>query len=205
MKKLALILTLLASCSTWAQGDIEAGKQKSATCAACHGQEGNSTLTQYPNIAGQHAGYLEKQLKEFKLGMETQGKQGRLEPVMSGMAMPLTEQDIMDLSAYFASLPMADNTTPEEVIPEGKALYLAGDMERGITACVACHGPRGNGTSLSGFPKISGQHADYVKAQLEKFRSADRANDMNAMMRDIAKKLTDEDIETLSKYVGGLH
>ncbi|AAW84571.1 c-type cytochrome [Aliivibrio fischeri] len=205
MKKLALILTLLASCSTWAQGDIEAGKQKSATCAACHGQEGNSTLTQYPNIAGQHAGYLEKQLKEFKLGMETQGKQGRLEPVMSGMAMPLTEQDIMDLSAYFASLPMADNTTPEEVIPEGKALYLAGDMERGITACVACHGPRGNGTSLSGFPKISGQHADYVKAQLEKFRSADRANDMNAMMRDIAKKLTDEDIDTLSKYVGGLH
>lgn len=137
--------------------------------------------------------------------METQGKQGRLEPVMSGMAMPLTEQDIMDLSAYFASLPMADNTTPEEVIPEGKALYLAGDMERGITACVACHGPRGNGTSLSGFPKISGQHADYVKAQLEKFRSADRANDMNAMMRDIAKKLTDEDIDTLSKYVGGLH
>ncbi|EHN71453.1 c-type cytochrome [Aliivibrio fischeri] len=205
MKKLALILTLLASCSTWAQGDIEAGKQKSATCAACHGQEGNSTLTQYPNIAGQHAGYLEKQLKEFKLGMETQGKQGRLEPVMSGMAMPLTEQDIMDLSAYFASLPMADNTTPEEVVPEGKALYLAGDMERGITACVACHGPRGNGTSLSGFPKISGQHADYVKAQLEKFRSADRANDMNAMMRDIAKKLTDEDIDTLSKYVGGLH
>ncbi|MCE7566398.1 cytochrome c4 [Aliivibrio fischeri] len=205
MKKLALILTLLASCSTWAQGDIEAGKQKSATCAACHGQEGNSTLTQYPNIAGQHAGYLEKQLKEFKLGMETQGKQGRLEPVMSGMAMPLTEQDIMDLSAYFASLPMADNTTPEEVIPEGKALYLAGDIERGITACVACHGPRGNGTSLSGFPKISGQHADYVKAQLEKFRSADRANDMNAMMRDIAKKLTDEDIDTLSKYVGGLH
>lgn len=205
MKKLALILTLLASCSTWAQGDIEAGKQKSATCAACHGQEGNSTLTQYPNIAGQHAGYLEKQLKEFKLGMETQGKQGRLEPVMSGMAMPLTEQDIMDLSAYFASLPMADNTTLEEVVPEGKALYLAGDMERGITACVACHGPRGNGTSLSGFPKISGQHADYVKAQLEKFRSADRANDMNAMMRDIAKKLTDEDIDTLSKYVGGLH
>lgn len=205
MKKLALILTLLASCSTWAQGDIEAGKQKSATCTACHGQDGNSTLAQYPSIAGQHAGYLEKQLKEFKLGMETQGKQGRLEPVMSGMAMPLTEQDIMDLSAYFASLPMADNTTPEEVIPKGKALYLAGDIERGITACVACHGPRGNGTSLSGFPKISGQHADYVKAQLEKFRSEDRANDMNGMMRDIAKKLTDDDIDVLSKYVGGLH
>lgn len=205
MKKLALILTLLASCSTWAQGDIEAGKQKSVTCTACHGQEGNSTLTQYPNLAGQHAGYLEKQINEFKLGMQTQGKQGRMDPVMGAMAMGVDEQGAKDIAAYYASLPMADNTTPEESISAGKALYLAGDMERGITACVACHGPRGNGTSLSGFPKISGQHSDYIKAQLEKFRSGDRANDMNAMMRDISKKLTDEDITTLSKYVGGLH
>jgi len=205
MKKLALILTLLASCSTWAQGDIEAGKQKSVTCTACHGQNGNSTLPQYPNLAGQHAGYLEKQLNDLKLGMETQGKQGRWDPVMSAMAMPLSEQDINDISAYYASLPMADNTTPEHVIPEGKALYLAGDMKRGITACIACHGPRGNGTSLSGFPKISGQHADYIKAQLEQFRSGERHNDINGMMRDIAKKLTDKDIATLSQYVGGLH
>jgi cytochrome c553 len=159
----------------------------------------------YPSIAGQHAKYIEKQLKDLKLGMTSGGKQGRYDPVMSGMAMPLSEEDMADLAAYYASMPIAANSTPENVVEVGKVLYTAGDAERGITACIACHGPRGNGTELSGFPKISGQHAEYVKSQLEKFRSGDRANDMNAMMRDIAKKLNDEDIDVLSKYVGGLH
>ncbi|EEX95576.1 cytochrome c4 precursor [Vibrio orientalis CIP 102891 = ATCC 33934] len=205
MKKLALILSLLASCSVWAQGSIEAGKAKSQTCVACHGADGNSQLAMYPKIAGQHAKYIEKQLKEFKLGMTSGGKQGRVDPVMGGMAMPLSEQDMKDLAVYYASLPISDNTTPENVVEAGKVLYTAGDAERGLTACIACHGPRGDGTELSGFPKVSGQHADYIKAQLEKFRDGSRANDMNEMMRDIAKKLTDEDIDTLSKYVGGLH
>ncbi|MBW3697671.1 cytochrome c4 [Vibrio sp. T187] len=205
MKKLALILSLLASCSVWAQGSIEAGKAKSQTCVACHGADGNSLITNYPKLAGQHAKYLEKQLKDLKLGMTSGGKQGRYDPVMSGMAMPLTDEDIADLSAYYASLPISGNTTPENVVEAGKVLYTAGDAERGITACIACHGPRGNGTELSGFPKISGQQADYIKLQLEKFRDGSRNNDMNAMMRDVSKKLTDEDIDTLSKYVGGLH
>lgn len=205
MKKLALILSLLASCSVWAQGSIEAGKAKSQTCVACHGADGNSLITQYPKLAGQHEKYLIKQLKELKLGMTSGGKQGRYEPVMGAMAMPLSEEDMADLAAYYASLPISNNSTPENVVDEGKVLYTAGDSERGLTACTACHGPRGNGTELSGFPKISGQHADYIKAQLEKFRDGDRNNDMNAMMRDVAKKLTDADIDTLSKYVGGLH
>ncbi|EGA68317.1 cytochrome c4 [Vibrio sinaloensis DSM 21326] len=205
MKKLALILSLLASCSVWAQGSIEAGKAKSQTCVACHGADGNSQLAMYPKLAGQHAKYIEKQLRDLKLGMTSNGKQGRMDPVMSGMAMPLSEQDMQDLAAYYASLPISHNTTPENVVDAGKVLYTAGDAERGLTACIACHGPRGNGTELSGFPKISGQHADYIKSQLEKFRDGTRGNDMNAMMRDIAKKLTDEDIDTLSKYVGGLH
>lgn len=205
MKKLALILSLLASCSVWAQGSIEAGKAKSQTCVACHGADGNSLITQYPKLAGQHEKYLEKQLKDLKLGMTSGGKQGRNEPVMGAMAMPLSEQDMADLAAYYASLPISNNSTPENVVDEGKVLYTAGDAERGLTACIACHGPRGNGTELSGFPKISGQHAEYIKLQLEKFRDGSRNNDMNAMMRDVAKKLTDADIETLSKYVGGLH
>jgi cytochrome c553 len=205
MKKLALILSLVVSCSVSAQGSIEAGKAKSQTCVACHGADGNSQLTMYPKLAGQHAKYLEKQLKELKLGMTSGGKQGRYDPVMSGMAMPLTDEDMADISAYYASLPISSNTTPEDVVEQGKALYAAGDAERGITACIACHGPRGNGTELSGFPKVSGQHADYIKLQLEKFRDGNRNNDMNGMMRDIAKKLSDNDIEVLSKYVGGLH
>jgi cytochrome c553 len=137
--------------------------------------------------------------------MTSGGKQGRVNAVMGGMAMVLSEQDMADLAAYYASLTTSYNTTPENVVEAGKVLYTAGDAQRGLPACIACHGPRGNGTELSGFPKISGQYADYIKSQLTMFRDGARGNDMNAMMRDVAKKLTDEEIETLSQYVGGLH
>ncbi|MDE1515616.1 MULTISPECIES: c-type cytochrome [Vibrio] len=205
MNKLALIIMVFASGSVWAQADIEAGKAKSITCAACHGSDGNSQLANYPKLAGQHQKYLHKQLTDLKLGASSGGQQGRYDPVMSAMAMPLSEQDIADLAAYFSSLPISSNTTPPEVVEQGRVLYSAGDASRSLTACIACHGPRGNGSELSGFPKISGQHADYIKAQLQKFRASTRSNDMNEMMRDIAHKLTDADIDTLSQYVGGLH
>ena len=205
MKKLALILTLLASCSAFAQGDIEAGKAKSAMCGACHGADGNSLIVQNPKLAGQHATYLEKQIKEFKLGATSGGKQGRVDAVMGGMVMALTEQDIVDIAAYFASNTISDNSSTEESMKLGEKLYRAGDIKRGLPACSACHGVRGNGTEWSGFPKISGQHADYVKVQLEKFRNGTRTNDMNMMMQDVAAKLTDSEISALSHYVGGLH
>ncbi|WP_017007364.1 c-type cytochrome, partial [Enterovibrio norvegicus] len=95
--------------------------------------------------------------------------------------------------------------TPETSVDLGEQIYLAGDSERGIAACIACHGPRGNGTSLSGFPKISGQHAEYVSAQLMAFRDAKRNNDLNSMMRIVASKLSDKEIDAISQYVGGLH
>ena len=208
MRNIALSLTMLFGLIGSAQatdGDIEAGKAKSATCAACHGPDGNSTIGMYPKIAGQHEGYIYKQLKEFKLAMTSGGKEGRMNAVMGGMAMPLSDQDMKDLAAYFASQTMTSGSTPEDVIAAGQALYRGGDMERGIPACQACHGPRGVGHSLAGFPKISFQHPEYIKAQLELFRSGERANDMNGMMRDIATKLTDKDIEVLSKYMAGLH
>ncbi|WP_348714470.1 c-type cytochrome, partial [uncultured Pseudoalteromonas sp.] len=153
----------------------------------------------------QHADYIYKQLQEFKLGMTSGGKEGRMDPVMSGMAMPLSDQDMKDLAAYFSSLNMSEGSTPKDVVEVGQQLYKAGDAERGIPACAACHGPRGNGTSLAKFPKISFQHPEYIKSQLEKFRDGTRNNDLNGMMQDIAKKLTDKDIEVLSKYLGGLH
>lgn len=210
MKKLALSLTLLFSVAGANQafafdGDAKAGKDKAAVCAACHGADGNSPVAMYPKIAGQHAHYIEKQLKDFKAGMTSGGKEGRNNAIMGGMAMPLSEQDMKDVAAYFASQKMTAGSTPEDVVAEGERLYKAGNAERGIPACAACHGPRGNGTSLSNFPKISFQHPDYVKAQLEAFRKGERANDPNNMMRDIAKKLTDHDIEVLSKYLNGLH
>ncbi|OBP13170.1 cytochrome C [Rheinheimera sp. SA_1] len=208
MKKFALPVMLflgLVGQVSAVEGNAEAGKAKSATCAACHGPDGNSPTDMYPKIAGQHAGYIYKQLKEFKAGMTSGGKEGRNNAVMGGMVAALSDQDMKDLAVFYASQTMKSGSTPEDVVARGQQLFRAGDMDRGIAACIACHGPRGVGHSLANFPKISFQHPAYIKAQLESFRSGTRANDMNGMMRDIAKKLTDEDIEVLSKYLGGLH
>ncbi|WP_137165337.1 c-type cytochrome [Salinimonas lutimaris] len=207
MKKLCLMVFLAAGfCSTaQSQGDPEAGKQKSTVCAACHGMDGNSAIPINPSLAGQHANYIVKQLQEFKQASQTGGKEGRNNAVMNGMAAPLSQQDMLDLGAYFAAQKPKPGSTPEEVVEAGEALYRGGNLERGIAACIACHGPRGNGMQLAGFPDISGQHPEYIAAQLKAFRSGDRNNDMNGMMRDIAMKLTDEDIDTMAKYLSGLH
>ena len=205
MKKLVLIFTLMASYSAWAQGDVDAGKLKAATCVACHGSDGNAIIGQYPKLAGQHADYLVKQLADYKLAVTSSGAQGRSNAIMAGMAAALSATDMADLGAYFSSLPISGNTTPENVIAIAEPLYRFGDSDRGIAACISCHGPRGNGTSLSGFPKISGQNAQYIQLQLQAFRSSARNNDLNAMMRSAAVKLNDNEIEALSAYVGGLH
>lgn len=214
MKKWLLTLGLAMSAQGYALaadvqqapvGDVEAGKAKSATCAACHGVDGNSAIPMNPHLAGQHAKYLVKQLREFKLASATGGEEGRNNAVMNGMAAALSEQDMLDLAAYFESQTPNEGATPEDVIEAGAALYQGGDTERGITACIACHGPRGNGMGLAAFPDISGQFPEYIKTQLEMFRSGERNNDPNGMMRDIAKKLTDKDIQILSDYLSGLH
>jgi cytochrome c553 len=208
MKKLALSLSLvmgLVGHANALEGNAKAGKAKAATCVACHGADGNSSIDIYPKIAGQHAQYIYGQLKAFKLGMTSAGKDGRNDPVMGGMVMALNDQDMKDLAVYFAGQKMSQGTTPQEVVAAGKRLYNSGDSERGIPACTACHGPSGTGMALAGFPQISFQHAAYTKASLEKFRAGTRSNDKNGMMQDIATKLTDKDIEILSKYLGGLH
>lgn len=168
------------------------------TCVACHGADGNSPADIYPKIAGQHADYLVKQLKEFKTGT-------RDNAIMLGMSATLSDQDMEDLAAYYES----QTTTPQTVSPDfvdaGRKLYMGGDLQRGIPACTACHGPRGNGLALANFPKISSQHPAYLKAQLESFRSKARNNDQNGMMADVAAKLSDADIELLSQYISALH
>lgn len=205
MKKIVFTLALMLGVAgtAQAQGDVEAGKAKSATCVACHGSDGNSPTDMYPKIAGQHASYLEKQLVEFKAAAT--GGTGRANAIMGGMAMPLSEQDMADLAAYYATQAITPVPVAEDVVERGAALYQGGDMERGITACIACHGPRGEGLESAKFPSLSGQHPAYIKSQLEMFRSGERNNDPNGMMRDIATKLTDDDIAVLSQYVAGLH
>ena len=207
MKKLCLLvcMTLGFTTTVVAKGDPEAGKAKSAVCAACHGMDGNSMIPMNPKLAGQHADYLAKQLTEFRLASQTGGAEGRNNAVMNGMAAALSDEDIQNLAAYFGSQELKVGETPENYVEAGQALYRGGDSARGIPACSACHGPDGSGMGLAGFPAVGGQHTDYIAAQLKAFKSGQRANDMNRMMRDIAMKLTDEDIEVLSNYLAGLH
>lgn len=205
MKNLAITLALLASATGMAQaaGDAAAGQAKSATCIACHGADGNSPADIYPKIAGQHPAYLKKQLLELKAAAS--GKTGRVAPVMGPMALPLSEQDMDDLSAYFSEQQRTPVAVPDDVVEKGRALYMGGDTSRSLAACIACHGPRGEGLAQAKYPNLTGQHPAYIKAQLEAFRSGTRDNDPNGMMRDVARKLTDEDIQVLSQYVVGLH
>ena len=207
MKNIGLLICLFLgfNASAVAQGDVDRGKLKSVTCGACHGVDGNSAISMNPKLAGQHANYLAKQLTEFKLASQTGGKEGRNNAIMNGMSAALSDQDILDLAAYFSAQESTSSETSQDAVKQGNKLYVGGDLQRGITACIACHGPKGNGTSLSGFPDISGQHSDYISSQLKAFRSGDRANSLNGMMGDIAKRMTDKDIEVISSYVAGLH
>lgn len=180
-----------------AAGDATAGKAKSATCAACHGQDGNSTIAQYPKLSGQSADYLVKQLQEFKSG-------ARANPIMLGMVAPLSAQDMEDLAAYFASQPVTRAAADPALAPQGEALFRGGNLSSGIAACSACHGANGAGNPAAKFPAIAAQHADYIQAQLKAFRAMERTNDAGQMMRNITVKMTDPEIKAVASYIQGL-
>ncbi len=176
-------------------GDVDAGKAKAATCAACHGADGNALVAMYPSIAGQSEAYLVKQLRDFKSG-------SRNDAVMAGMVAGLSDEDVKNVAAYFASQTLKPAAATTSAI--GQKLYLSGDAKRGITACIACHGVNGGGMDKAGFPAIAGQNATYLQSQLTKFRAGDRNNDTNSMMQNIAIKLSDDDIEALANYMAAL-
>jgi len=176
-------------------GNVQAGKDKSAMCASCHGTTGISAISMYPNLAGQSANYLAKQLADFKSG-------ARKDPVMAGMVAALSPEDMNDLSAYFAV--QSAKVGAGESNEAGHKLYLGGDAAKGITACVACHGINGKGMKQAGFPSISGQNKDYLTKQLANFRDGSRGNDNNSIMRNIAIKLSDAEVENLVQYMSSL-
>ncbi|MCC5792734.1 MAG: cytochrome c4 [Legionellaceae bacterium] len=199
MKKTGWLLTLFFSVHCAAAGDIAAGKAKTEACVACHTESGNSSNPIWPNLAGQHAGYLYKQLQDY------QKADGRDNEVMRGIVANLSAQDMADLAAYYASLPVAEAATPEQYVERGEQLYRGGDRKAGISACIACHGPRGKGNSQAHFPLVSGQHAAYTIEQLQLFKEGKRHNDLNAMMRDISQRMSPEDMEAVAYYMQGLH
>ena len=182
-------------------GDIEKGKEKSATCAACHGSAGVSMNPEWPKLAGQHAKYLETQLYEFQKGPDGT----RNNAIMYGIALALSKEDIEDISAYYASLDVSIGLTDDAFLKDGQNIYRGGNMEYKIQACMACHGPNGQGNSLAGIPSLSGQHSEYIYQQLKKFQSTDRANDYNKMMRNIASRMSDKEMKAVAKYLEGLY
>lgn len=187
-----------ASNAVFAAGDAAAGKAKSAACAACHNPDGNSTNPEWPKLAGQHAGYLEKQLRDFKSGARTN-------QIMLGMVAPLSEQDMADLAAYYASMPRTGGFASEARLPIGEKIYRGGNAESKVPACMACHGPAGAGNPLANIPSLSGQHAKYTATQLNAFRDGARSNDDKSMMRDAARWMTKDEIEAVAEYISGLH
>jgi cytochrome c553 len=173
-----------------------------AVCAACHAVDGNSTISANPKLAGQHYDYLVKQMKDFKAAGDKPA--ARPNPVMTGMVANLSEDQMKDLSAYFAAQKQSANTAKDKATIElGQKLYRAGDMSKGLAACASCHGPAGSGMPAQ-YPRIAGQHTEYIEAQLKAFRDGGRANDPNKMMRMVALKMTDAEIKAVSDYVAGL-
>jgi len=213
MKKKWQILSIsLALTSTTgilhAGGNINAGKQKAESCASCHGDDGNSMVATFPKLAQQHSSYLERQLRAFKDG-------SRSDPMMSAMALPLTDEDMADISAYYAAQKISENALPvlatddedeksadnkdiQTLIARGSDLYRNGDLTREVSACIACHGPFGEGNKPASFPALKSQHADYLIKTLTDFKSGSRSNNPENMMHMIAKKMTDEEIKAVS-------
>ena len=198
--KTIVILSVLAmSTSVFAKGDAEAGESKAVSCDGCHGAEGISTNSQWPNLAGQVPGYIKGQLVAFKSGE-------RQNALMAGMAAALSEQDMADLDAFYASLTPAKGFITEEqveVAKQGEKIFKGGIADREIAACISCHAPSGKGIPKH-FPSVAGQHQAYLESQLLAFKKGERKG-YNEMMSSIAFGLSEKEIKALSVYMSGLN
>jgi cytochrome c553 len=212
MKKKLQVLSIslaLASATSilHAESNINAGKQKASSCASCHGDDGNSMVATFPKLAQQHSSYLEQQLLAFKDGR-------RSDPMMSPMAMALSDEDIKDISSYYATQKISENALPtlesddgekpagnkniQDLIAQGSNLYRNGNLTSEVSACIACHGPFGEGNKPASFPALKSQHADYLIKTLNDFKSGSRSNNPENIMHMIAKKMTDEEIKAVA-------
>ncbi|TXH98991.1 MAG: cytochrome c4 [Pseudomonas sp.] len=194
-----LLLTLGITGVAQAAGDAKAGQTKAAMCGACHGADGNSAAPNFPKLAGQGERYLLKQMNDIKSGNRTV-----LE--MTGLLTNMSEQDMADIAAYYASQSMSVGAADPALVKAGEALYRGGKLAEGMPACTGCHSPDGAGNDAAGFPQLGGQHAQYVAKQLTDFREGNRTNDGDSMMmRSVAAKLSNKDIQAISSYIQGLH
>ncbi len=193
-----------------AAGDAAAGEANSTGCAACHGSDGNSPAANFPKLAGLGEKYLAKQMQDIKSGARPIAE-------MTGQLDNMSDQDIDDLAAFYASkttqLSGAKEMTVQlgtgvkvDAIELGTKLYRVGNMETKVPSCTGCHSPRGQGNSPAGYPRLSGQHAAYIEKQLKDFRAGNRTNDGDTkIMRDVAAHMSDAEITAVANYISGLH
>jgi len=192
-----------ASEEVHAKADPAKGKLVAESiCIACHGADGNSQVSANPILAAQGEDYLYKQLKDFK---SVDGKPAaRNNPIMSGMAAPLSDEDMKNVAAWFASQKQKPAAAKDEKqIALGQKIWRQGDFKKGVPACAGCHGPSGAGLPAQ-YPRLAGQFPEYTEAQLKAFRLEERANDPAKAMRMIAAKLSDAEIKAVSEFAAGL-
>ena len=185
-------------------GDAKAGSALVAQCAACHGAQGKSIASDWPNLAGQNQRYIAEQLKYFQ--------QGDRENVLMMSVIPylnsLSDGDLLDIAAFYESLEMSGGQArnDEELLELGATLYRFGNMKKGVPACTSCHAVQGQGNSLAGFPSVAGQQVGYLTSTLKAYRSKERnAGELSIMMQSIAQNLSDDDIDALANYMHGLY
>lgn len=210
MKKLIASVLMMAAAHGVMAGDAAAGKAKTAVCAACHGADGNSAVPNFPSLAGQHASYTLKQLQDMTIDVSAGGRQV---PEMTGIVAGLSAQDMADIAAFYAGQKAKGNVTKADLLEKGESVYRAGNESRGVAACTGCHGPDGMGNKGASYPRLAGQHADYIEKQLKAFRlgaeepksQGARINDGdNRIMRDIAANMSDLEIRAVASFIAGL-
>ena len=196
MKKILVFAVLvLMTPLIYAEGNAAMGKDLSATCLACHGENGNSPASIFPNIAGQNAQYLLKQMREIKSGVLT----------MTGMLDNMSDSDLSDIGAYYASQPRNHGAAKEELVELGESIYRAGIARKNIAACTACHSPTGSGNGPAAFPALAGQWPEYTVAQLKNFQSGVRHNDGDTeMMQTTAMDMNEKEMTAVASYLYGL-
>jgi len=197
----AAVVLGFGSVNTLAQeGSAAAGETKSASCAACHGADGNSLTPDWPSLASQHASYLVRQLEAYR-------NQERSDGGMQGFAATLSEEDMHDVAAWFESQSMSAKGADPALVSRGERIYRGGIPEREIPACIACHGPQGAGNEPAGYPRVSHQHSVYLAKTLRDYRAGTRRSDapLNQMMRNVSELLLDDEIDALASYMQGLN
>ena len=208
MKRIMAFATMMAAMAAVAaeppfKGDAaKAQGIVNQVCAACHAADGNSQIAVNPKLAGQFPEYLHKQLVNFKPAGDKKAERGN--PVMAGMVANLSPEDMRNLAVYFAGQAAKPGAAKsKDLVALGQKIYRGGIAGKGVAACASCHGPNGAGIP-SQYPRLSGQHAEYVEVQLKAFRAGERANDPNSSMRTVAGKLSDREIQAVADYVAGL-